>query len=535
MKHSLALFILVSLFLVIDGILFFTYKKNIEKNFHNEIEIAFWKIEAKSSDLLSSLLHRYMQQKKQIRKKHREVLKQIESSHTDPLGIDLQPLYKRINKGLTPPPYNIYITDKNLIIKNTTYKKDLGFDLSFAQMIFDQHYKENIIGVSTPLLEKSSKNFISYSDSYYRFDGDPKRGILQLSYTYYDTSAKLHELWQLIKKEDMIQTVKAYTKLKDGFVIDIKLSDFQAYKPKLAEILAKEKEGRTIEELIKQKGFKKIENEESIYYFFSATSPMDPSMSILYHVEFSKAKLKKELFSLYKMAVSATLLGLLILYTLIRLFQKEQRLAWQDLFIQSSMHQLKTPLTLIRINNEMLQMECPHNPYSKNIEAGIKTLQNSFEDMHFFFKNEQEYKPERLSLKELLKERIAYFDAIAKAYEKRVQCHCEDDTTIEISKEELIRLIDNNLSNAIKYALPSSTVEISLKGNTLSFKTRSSAIKEKKRIFEKYYREDNAQGGHGLGLYIVATIAKKHNIKIDINSNEEFTVFSYTFTQKGKE
>lgn len=498
MKHSPALFVLIVLFLLIDGVLFFSYKRNIEKKFHNEVEIAFWKIEAKSSNLLSDLLHRYTLQKENIRKMHRYLLKQIENSPIYPLKLDLAPLYKKINEGLSPPPYNIYITDKSYVIKNTTYKNDAGFDLSFAKAVFDKHYREKTIGVSTPLLEKSSKNFLSYSDSYYSYDGDPKHGILQLSYTYYSVTPKLRQLWQLIKQENIIKNVTAYTKLNDGFIIDIKLSDFKAYKPKLQEILAKEKEGKSIDELLEKKGLKIVEDADTIYYFFSATSPVYPTMSILYHVEFSKKKLKKELSTLYKMAIAATLLGLFIIYTLIRLFQKEQRLLWQDIFIQSSMHQLKTPLTLIRINNEMLQAECFENKYSKNIEAGIKTLQNSFEDMHFFFKNKKAYTKERISLKELLQERIAYFDTIAKAYEKKLYYNCKNDITIDISREELIRLIDNNLSNAIKYALPSTTIEIGIKDATLSFKTKSKTIKEKKKIFTKYYREDNTQGGHGL-------------------------------------
>jgi len=529
MKHSPTLFVLIVLFLLIDGVLFFSYKKNIEKKFHNEVEIAFWKIEAKSSNLLSDLLHQYTLQKENIQKMHRYVLKQIENSPIDPLKIDLAPLYQKINAELTPPPYNIYITDKSYVVKNTTYKNDAEFDLSFAKAVFDRHYKEKTIGVSTPLLEKSSKSFFSYSDSYYNYNGVPKRGILQLSYTYYSVTPKLRHLWQLMKQANIIKNVTAYTKLNDGFIIDIKLSDFKAYTPKLQEILAKEKEGKSIDKLLDKKGMKIVEDEDTIYYFFSATSPVYPTMSILYHVEFSKEKLKKELSTFYKMAIATTLLGLFIIYTLIRLFQKEQRLVWQDIFIQSSMHQLKTPLTLIRINNEMLQAECIENKYSKNIEAGIKTLQNSFEDMHFFFRNEKEYKKERLSLKKLLQERTKYFDTIAKAYEKKLQCHCKNDIRVEISREELIRLIDNNLSNTIKYALPFTIIEIGIKDATLFFKTTSKTIKERKRIFTKYYREENTQGGHGLGLFIVANIAKKYSIKIKIDSNNNQTTFRYTF------
>lgn len=378
MKHSLTLIVSIALFLVLDAFIFFTYQKNIQKSFEEEIEITFWKIEAKSSDLLSDLLHKYSKQVEQIRKKHRYVKQFIEHSPTDPLQLNLKPLYRMINKNLSPPPYNIYITDESLVIKNTTFKNDMGFDLTFAKDIFEKHFKEKTIGISTPLFETSTRSFFSYSDSYYTYNDNPKRGVLQLSYTYYDVNPRLHELWKIIRKNSMIQTVKAYTKLNNGFVIDIKLTDTRAYKPKLKEILDQEKEGKNIETLLTKKGLTKIEKKNSVYYFFSAKSPIDPNISILYYIEFSKDKLKKQLVLLYFVASFSTLLGLFILYMLIRLFHKEQRLVWQDFFIQSSMHQLKTPLTLIRINNEIQQTKYSITSYTKNIEAGGKNTAKLF-------------------------------------------------------------------------------------------------------------------------------------------------------------
>jgi len=529
MKHSVTLFISISIFFILDAFIFFTYKKNIQESFTKEVEISFWKIETKSSELLSALLYKYSLQVEQIRKKHRDVQEIIEHSGIEPLKFDLQALFKKINKGFNPPRYNIYISDENLVIKNTTFQKDLGFDLAFAKDIFERHFNENTIGVSTPVFETSTRSFFSYSDSYYKCNKNPKCGILQLSYTYCDVTSKFHELRQLIRKNSMIEMVKAYIKLNDGFVAEIKISDTKSYKPKLDKILASEKDGESIDTLIVKQGLTKIEKEDSLYYFFSVKSPIDANISILYHIKFSKSKLKERLKLFYQIAVLATLLGLFTLYILLKIFQKEQRLVWQDIFIQSVMHQLKTPLTLIRINNEMQQIQYSNTPYIKNIEAGVKTLQNSFDDMHFFFKNEKRYPVETLSLEKVLKERINYFDAIAKAYEKKIDYRFEGDTTIHMSEEELIRLIDNNISNAIKYAKPNSDIIISLQENTLTFITHSQPIKDTKRLFEKYYREESSKGGYGLGLFIVHSIAKKYKIVIELDSNDNATTFGYVF------
>jgi hypothetical protein len=49
-------------------------------------------------------------------------------------------IYKNLNNSDTPF-YNIYITDENLVITNTTFKPDLGFNLSFAKETFDKQYE----------------------------------------------------------------------------------------------------------------------------------------------------------------------------------------------------------------------------------------------------------------------------------------------------------------------------------------------------------------------------------------------------------
>ncbi len=531
MKHSFILFILIVLLLVIDVFLFLTYKKNIEDSFKKETDITFWQIETKSSELLSELLFKYLWQREKILQKHIYVKNYIENSKTDPLKLDLKPLYNKINKDLNKSRYNIYITDKNYIIKNTTFKNDLGFDLSFARDIFEKHYKNREIGVSTPLFESSTKTFFSYSDSYYRYKGDEKRGIMQISYMYTDLNKRLKELLNTIKNFKTIQDVKAFTKLNDGFVVDIKLGEYKSYKPDVNEVLKHEKEGKTIDELLKNSGLKKVENKDSIYYFFSAKSPIYNDMSILYYVEFSKNKLKQKLFRLNVIAFAATVISLIIFYMVLRLFQTEQRFMWQDFFMQSSMHQLKTPLSIIRINNDMQKKVCKESRFSQNIEAAIKTLQNSFEDMHFFFKDKKVYNKEKLSLKDVLEERVEYFNNIAGAYEKTIEMKCYNELYVEMSKEELTRLIDNNLSNGIKYAKPTSVIQIVLKENSLSFTTNSKPIKDKQQIFSKYFREDNTKGGHGLGLFIVKSIAEKYGIRFDVISKDNMTTFSYEFKE----
>jgi signal transduction histidine kinase len=101
---------------------------------------------------------------------------------------------------------------------------------------------------------------------------------------------------------------------------------------------------------------------------------------------------------------------------------------------------------------------------------------------------------------------------------------------LNMSKIELIRLIDNNLSNAIKYSKIGSVIEIILKENELKFLSYGNQIKDVENIFRKYSRENNSVGGHGLGLAIVKDICMKYKISIQVNSFENgLNIFSYKF------
>ena len=110
----------------------------------------------------------------------------------------------------------------------------------------------------------------------------------------------------------------------------------------------------------------------------------------------------------------------------------------------------------------------------------------------------------------------------------------EENIMINFNEIELYRIIDNNISNAIKYSKDSSCIEISLQKEEqkikFSVKDEGIGIKDTSKIFERYYRGDKITGGFGIGLSIVKNICLKNSIKIDVESKENFgTTFIYTF------
>jgi len=96
--------------------------------------------------------------------------------------------------------------------------------------------------------------------------------------------------------------------------------------------------------------------------------------------------------------------------------------------------------------------------------------------------------------------------------------------------------VDNNLSNAIKYANRGTDVRIRLAEENeeivLEFLTLSPKIEDTQGIFKAYQRENDVRGGFGLGLEIVYTICQKENVKISVSSSDAMTLFSYRFRKE---
>jgi signal transduction histidine kinase len=210
---------------------------------------------------------------------------------------------------------------------------------------------------------------------------------------------------------------------------------------------------------------------------------------------------------------------------------KELRLSNQDKFVQSAMHEIKTPLSVITLNNELRQMEYGKDQYSEEIDSALKVLHNAYNSMGYIItKDDFQFKVERLSLKRVLEERIAFFQTIAASNNKQIVLDAESHCHIEMSMTELMRLIDNNLSNAVKYSQAGSRIDVRLQDNKLSFHTSGDLVKDKKKIFNKYVRENTTVGGYGLGLSIVQEISRRYNIVIELVSEEgKGTIFSYLF------
>ena len=96
----------------------------------------------------------------------------------------------------------------------------------------------------------------------------------------------------------------------------------------------------------------------------------------------------------------------------------------------------------------------------------------------------------------------------------------KDDVLIVCDMKKITKLIDNILSNAIKYNKIAGFIKINLDDNFLSIEDSGKGIEKEnlRTLFERYSRFDKSVGGFGIGLNIVSLIAKEYNLKIDVKS-----------------
>lgn len=206
----------------------------------------------------------------------------------------------------------------------------------------------------------------------------------------------------------------------------------------------------------------------------------------------------------------------------------------QDKFINNALHEINTPLSIILMNTEMYHLKHEKNPYFEKIEAAVKVLETINEDLSYIAKKDRiKYEQTTINFSNCLKERVEYFLDVAYQSELFFTCKIQEDVFISFNETELLRILDNNISNAIKYSYPHTSIDIVLFADNKKVKfiisNRGDKIENVKNLFDRYYRENLARGGFGLGLNIVRDICEKNGIKIDVASKSGFNSFEYEF------
>jgi len=212
----------------------------------------------------------------------------------------------------------------------------------------------------------------------------------------------------------------------------------------------------------------------------------------------------------------------------------QELLEKQDRFVKNAIHEINTPLSIILMNIDLYNLKFDKNPYLLKIEAAVKVLDNIYEDLAYVVKKDRQvYTKAMVNFSTFLRERVAYFEDVAEGNKLHIDCDIIDDAYIFFNEIELQRICDNNLSNAIKYSFENKPLHVRLyekqEGFVFEVENCGETIVSPDKLFDRYYREDKARGGFGLGLNIVKEICDAQGVLVEVFSRNQVSIFRYTF------
>lgn len=211
----------------------------------------------------------------------------------------------------------------------------------------------------------------------------------------------------------------------------------------------------------------------------------------------------------------------------------------QKRFLRHAVHETNTPLSVIVSNIDLFIMKHGKNKQLSKIDAAVKNIFNIYDDLSYLVKRDQvEYPRTQINLNTYLQSRKEFFDEVAQqSHLSFVFEPCEGEHYIYFNETKLQRILDNNITNAIKYTVASENIYIRTKveGTSIYFEiySKSKKIEDTNKVLEPYYRENKQMDGFGLGLNLVKSICDEENVDIKINSSDDVTRFTYVFTIMG--
>jgi len=224
------------------------------------------------------------------------------------------------------------------------------------------------------------------------------------------------------------------------------------------------------------------------------------------------------------------LLIALIFFTLLGLFlgklfvaPMKESMESLNRFIQDTTHELNTPISTILTNIELLDTiySCEGKNEMKRIEIASKTLSRLYDDLTYLKLNHNYHRDiVSLDITQILYERIDFFHTMIEAKSLNLELNIEPKVVLDIDQNDAIRLIDNILSNAIKYNKKGGDLKINLGLSVFEVYNSGIGIKEEdlQTIHYRFSRGNQSEGGFGIGLDIIQYIVKQYGFKFSIQS-----------------
>ncbi len=238
-------------------------------------------------------------------------------------------------------------------------------------------------------------------------------------------------------------------------------------------------------------------------------------------------------------SILVSLAGLLLVFLIVLYFSGKivapmaESYEKQKLFITDASHELKTPLSVISANTEVIEMVQGENEWTKSIRRQIGRMSSLIEKLVYLSRMDEEQPRlaiEHLDLSALVEETADSFDAVAQARNRTLQTQIDPGIFLDAEEKSMVQLLSLLLDNAMKYSDDGGMIQVALheigREKVLTVYNTVDDIPKGNldRLFERFYRLDSSRstktGGYGIGLSVAAAIVHAHKGTITAESKD---------------
>lgn len=206
----------------------------------------------------------------------------------------------------------------------------------------------------------------------------------------------------------------------------------------------------------------------------------------------------------------------------------------QKSFITNAGHELKTPLSIIDANTEVIEMEHGESQWTQSIKHQVERLTRLTNQLTTLAKMEERQEPifmGTLNFSEIIAGVCDEMEACAQGQGKTIQSAVCPNVMVTGNEDQLRQLVYILLDNSVKHSKESSPIEVALSSSgklTIKNKAYLEQTGNMNILLERFYRTDTSRsrqtGGYGLGLSIANAIVEQHKGKISIMALNEDTL-----------
>ena len=207
----------------------------------------------------------------------------------------------------------------------------------------------------------------------------------------------------------------------------------------------------------------------------------------------------------------------------------------QKRFISDSSHELKTPLTIISANTEIIELTNGESEETKTIRKQLTKLTDMVKDLNTLAKIDEKHEivAKKVDLSGICKDIVKDFQDLFIQNNIDLKTEINDSISIKGDESMLRKLLDILLDNANKYALTYTKITLTGASSKATFIIENDADMEyegdMQEVFQRFYRSRTARAseveGSGIGLAMAYEIVNLHKGKIKANSDKgRFTI-----------